>query len=197
MAETPRAGFLASLRGGYADVRSSLERQLSEGIGEERLLAYVAYVALVGAVAQVPASIRAVQAAGDDTVFAGVVFGSFFATLFFAPLFLYGVAALSHIAARILGGQGSYFSARAGLFWSMVLASPLILLNSLLTTALFAASADVAGALAPVQGFAVFGIWAWIWAACLVPAEGLRRRGHNFAVVILFTAAFFALAVAL
>ena len=51
--------------------------------------------------------------------------------LFIAPLALYAIAALSHLIARALGGQGSWYSARLALFWSLLAASPLWLLNGL------------------------------------------------------------------
>jgi hypothetical protein len=43
----------------------------------------------------------------------------------------YGVAAISHLIARIFGGKGSHYRARLALFMALVAASPLVLLHGL------------------------------------------------------------------
>jgi hypothetical protein len=47
------------------------------------------------------------------------------------PLVAYGVAALSHLAARLLGGSATWFEARMALFWALLAVSPLWLLSGL------------------------------------------------------------------
>ncbi len=43
----------------------------------------------------------------------------------------YGLAALSHLVAKALGGQGNYYRARLALFWALVVVSPLLLLQGM------------------------------------------------------------------
>ncbi|MFQ6552171.1 YIP1 family protein [Aestuariibius insulae] len=81
------------------------------------------------------------------------------------PLAFYGLAGLSHIAARMLGGRGNWFSARLALFWALLAATPAALLYGL-TMGLIGP-----GPQASLTGF----IWllglAWIWLSGLVEAE--------------------------
>jgi hypothetical protein len=44
---------------------------------------------------------------------------------------MYGVAALSHVIAKIFGGQGSWYTARLALFWTLLATSPLVLFYGL------------------------------------------------------------------
>ena len=44
---------------------------------------------------------------------------------------LYALAALSHLVARAAGARGTWYDARLALFWALLAASPLWLLNGL------------------------------------------------------------------
>lgn len=57
--------------------------------------------------------------------------GVLFAWLFIVPLAAYLIAWASHGFARLIGGKGTSFSARIALFWALLVASPLWLLNGL------------------------------------------------------------------
>lgn len=57
--------------------------------------------------------------------------GVLFAWLFIVPLAAYVIAWASHALAKVVGGQGTWFSARIALFWALLVASPLWLLNGL------------------------------------------------------------------
>ena len=50
--------------------------------------------------------------------------GALMGWIFLAPLGFYGLAALSHLLVRPLGGQGTWFGARLALFWSILAAAP-------------------------------------------------------------------------
>ena len=52
-----------------------------------------------------------------------------------ARKFLYLVAGLSHLIARLVGGRGDWYRARMALFWSLLASTPLILLNDLIENA--------------------------------------------------------------
>ncbi|HBZ44255.1 MAG TPA: YIP1 family protein [Maritimibacter sp.] len=57
--------------------------------------------------------------------------GAMFAWLFIMPLVAYAIAGASHALARLAGGRGTWFTARVALFWALLVASPLWLLNGL------------------------------------------------------------------
>ena len=77
----------------------------------------------------------------------------------------YGLAALGHIVARAMGGQGSWYGARVALFWALATVSPLMLLQGL-----------VGGMIGPGPGLwlvsAVVGVaFLWLWLTMLHEAE--------------------------
>lgn len=55
----------------------------------------------------------------------------FVAWLMVWPLAFYFIAALSHVVAKALGGKGNWLGARLALFWSLLVASPVLLLHGL------------------------------------------------------------------
>lgn len=91
--------------------------------------------------------------------------GALMGWLFVAPLAFYGIAALSHLVARLVGGQGTWFGARMALFWALLATAPLWLLNGLVAGFIGPGPAlNVVGTLA----FAAFGI---IWITGLYSVE--------------------------
>ena len=73
----------------------------------------------------------------------------------------YLLAALGHLAARALGGKGSYYGGRLALFWSLVAISPAMLVQGLVGVGL---AANLLG-LAVGAGFLVF------WVLALMEVE--------------------------
>ena len=57
--------------------------------------------------------------------------GALFGTVFLLPPLAYGLAGLSHLVARALGGRGDGLGARMALFWALLVISPLMLLQGL------------------------------------------------------------------
>ncbi|MBL4927512.1 Yip1 family protein [Fuscibacter oryzae] len=78
----------------------------------------------------------------------------------------YGLAALSRLIARALGGQGNWYGTRVALFWALAAVSPAMLLQGL-TSGLLGpgAQAELVGALVAVA-FLV------LWLAMLREEEG-------------------------
>ncbi|MDD9739130.1 MAG: YIP1 family protein [Marinovum algicola] len=105
-------------------------RLLARGQREDRALAILMAGCLLVFVSQWPPLAR--QAHFDGQELNPLLGGALLAWVMIAPLIFYGLAALSHLLARALGGQGSFFGARLALFWALLAASPLILLNGLL-----------------------------------------------------------------
>ncbi|RVV99821.1 YIP1 family protein [Mesobaculum littorinae] len=91
--------------------------------------------------------------------------GALLAWIFIAPLLFYGLAALSHLGARALGGRGSFFAARLALFWALLAAAPLWVLWGALS------GLPGPGVLQDVVGIAALVAFFGIWGAGLAAVE--------------------------
>lgn len=147
----------------YRGPRRVIARILAAGQREDRALAYLMAACVLMFIAQLPKLARQAHLTGDDLnmLLAGALLG----LVFIAPLMFYGLAWLSHLVARILGGHGTFWSARMALFWALLAASPLILLHGL-----------VAGFIGPGPQLTVVGlVWCaaflWFWGIGLWHAE--------------------------
>jgi hypothetical protein len=67
----------------------------------------------------------------DDINFEGMMTYTFFASVIILPLVMYGIAGVTHLIARLVGGKGSFYSARLALFWTLLATSPWILFYGL------------------------------------------------------------------
>ena len=148
--------------------RAVMRDLLAMGRREDRAVAYLIVTCLLIFVAQWPRLAR--QAAGFDLAAGAEVrdFGQLmtyelFAWLTIWPLALYGLAALSHLIAKALGGKGSFYTARLALFWSLLASVPLLLLYGLM-----------AGFLGPVAGTHLVGA-VWIVAFGVIWMQSLRE----------------------
>lgn len=156
--------LLADIRDACAGPRAFIARKLADGPREDRALAVLMGASGLSFVAQWPGLAREAHldpSVGLDARLAGALMG----TVFVLPLIAYGVAALTHLAARVLGGRGSHFGARLALFWSFLAVSPLMLVLGL-----------VEGFTGPgpailVPGVAVFGSFLYLWGMMLYQAE--------------------------
>ena len=151
--------IVATYRGPGAVVR----RLLSRGQREDRALAILMAGCLMVFVSQWPPLAR--QAHIDGAELNPLLGGALLAWLIIAPLLLYALAAGSHLVAKPMGGQGTFYGARLALFWALLAASPLFLLNGLL-----------AGFVGPGTGakaveFISFITFLWFWFAGLRAAE--------------------------
>lgn len=149
--------------------RLAIRRQLAAGAGEPRALAYLMVACTLIFVAQWPRLAR--EAELDPSVPLEARLGAaLLGWVFLAPLFFYGLAALSHLLARVFGGQGTWFGARLALFWSLLVSVPLWLLSGL-TAGFFGPGPErtLTGALLAV-GFLGH------WVLALAEAEGAGGR---------------------
>ena len=87
-----------------------------------------------------------------------------FVWLFVWPLILYLLGGLSHLVARLLGGQGQGVDARLALFWAVLAISPLFLLRGM-------GSVSQSAELVSVVNYAIAAGFFWIWISGLVEAE--------------------------
>jgi len=164
----------------YKGFGMSMKRQIESHPGEERLLAYVVTACLIFFVARVPALLKLSVAAATAEVSPIALFitnlvGSFF----FAPLMLYGLAALSHLVAKAFGGAGVAAHARLALFWTLLVISPLALISTVLQIALPMAWVS------QTLWFALFLVFAIAWGQSLAVAEGFRKPYLTIAAIIL------------
>ena len=101
-----------------------------------------------------------------------LVGGALFAWVFAMPVIFYALAWVVHLGSRALRRPVGAFGSRMALFWALVAASPLWLLNGL--------TAGMVGpgpALALVGALAA-GAFAWFWAAGLRAAHAVETRGE-------------------
>lgn len=117
--------ILATYRGPARVMR----RLLALGRREDRALAILMAACIVMVVAQTPRLARQAHLSGQQLDM--LIGATLLAWVIIAPLLLYGLAALSHLLARLIGGQGDWFGARLALFWSLLASSPLVLLHGL------------------------------------------------------------------
>lgn len=157
-------GVSADIVASWRRPRAVMRRLLAMGVREDRALAFLIGACGLIFVAQWPDLSR--QAFLDPSVpLQARIGGALFGWLFWAPVLLYALAALSRILAMALGGHGTWYGARLALFWALLASTPGWLLHGL-----------VAGLIGPgpaetlVGAGLLFAILA-LWGICLREAE--------------------------
>ena len=148
----------------YRRPRAVLRRKLDAGPQEGRALALLMGACLLIFVSQWPGLARAAYLDPAIPLDARMG-GALLATLFLLPPLAYGLAGLSHLLARALGGKGSAFGARLALFWALLAVSPLMLLHGL-----------VRGFIGPGAALTAVGVlvllaFVLLWSNALIEAE--------------------------
>lgn len=148
----------------YRRPREVFARRMA-GQREDRAIALLIGACVLIFVAQWPRLTR--QSFFDDAMSLEMLLAAAaFGWIFIAPLFLYALAALTHIIARAVGGQGTWYRARIALFWALLAASPLWLFHGLV-----AGFIGPGPALAGVGALAL-GVFLLFWGIGLRVAEG-------------------------
>lgn len=137
-----------------------VRRLLAQGRREDRALAFLMFACTLIFVSEWPSLI----AAPSEVPVEARLGGALLAWLGLMPLALYALAAVSHLAARALGGQGSHYGARLALFWALLAAAPLWLLAAAVGVAAPGPVALAAEALA-------LAALVWLWLPGLLAAE--------------------------
>lgn len=140
-----------------------INRLLEMGQREDRALAILMAGCSMVFVAQMPRLAREAHLTGQELNM--LLGGALLGWIIIAPLMFYIIAAVSHVVARVLGGRGEWYGARLALFWALLAASPLLLLQGL-----------VAGFIGPgIELNSVGGLWlavfSWFWISGLRQAE--------------------------
>jgi Yip1 domain len=143
--------------------RAALRRHLARGVSEPFVFSLLLVFLVLAFVGQWPLAAREAHLAGDGSALPRIL-AQALAVLATIPLW-YGLAALSRLVSRALGGRGSWFGARVALFWALACVGPLMLLCGL-----------VAGMIGP--GPALWAVTAlagvaflWLWLTMLHEAE--------------------------
>jgi len=151
--------------------REVMRKLLARGQREDLALAFLMSACVIIFVAQWPRLSRI--AAGFDLPSGSVVpelsqlvAYEFLGWLLVWPLMFYVIGGISHAIAKLFGGQGTWYSARLALFWSLLATTPAALLYGLM-----------AGFLGPIAagthlvGFFWLAAFAVIWLQTLSEAE--------------------------
>lgn len=150
----------------YRAPRAVVTRLLTGERHEARALAYLLAAVIVIHIAQWPGMARAAFVQ-PDVPLSQRMFAAFLAVLAAVPV-LYGLAAVSHLVARALGGRGSYFAARIALFWALLATTPLMLFQGMVS------AFSGPGPALDLTGFVVFAVFLWFWGSGLRVAEFAR-----------------------
>ncbi len=116
--------------------RAVMRDLLAQGRREDRAIAFLMIACFLIFLSQLPVLSR--RAAGFDLPsgteprdLTEMMVYALFAWLMIWPLFLYMIGGLTHLVARMFGGQGDMYGARIALFWSLLATTPLLLLYGL------------------------------------------------------------------
>lgn len=144
--------------------RAVIAKLLAMGVREDRALAFLMGACLLIFVAQWPVLSR--QAFEDPSVpLQARIGGALMAWLIWVPLIAYAIAAITRMVAAIVGGKGSFYTARLAFFWTLLATTPGWLFYGL-----------VAGFIGPgpaktVVGAILFFAILAIWGICLRESE--------------------------
>jgi len=116
--------------------RAVIRDLLDQGRREDRAIVYLMVSCFLIFVAQWPRLRRVAEGYEPspwpaDMNFEGMMTYTFFSAVIVLPLVMYGIAAMSHLVAKIFGGKGTWFGARLALFWTLLAMSPIILFYGL------------------------------------------------------------------
>lgn len=172
MAEARETSLTGAILNAWSDLRASYAMQ-RRSADESRLLFFVVLACGLLFIAGLPGARAQAEYLGRNDALAIVLSARLFGTMFILPLGLYGLAALSHLLARAAGGRGDFRGARLALFWSLLVAMPVVMAAQLLAVVAGAGHAPTGIEIA-LGAVAVAGIL-WVWGAFLAEAEGFER----------------------
>ena len=144
--------------------RQVLRSMLNHGRREDRAIAFVMIACFLMFVGQWPKLSREAFLDPSVPLHARLAI-TFFSMMMVMPFMLYVFAGISHLVAKLFRGRGTFYSARLALFWSLLVAAPLFLLNGLVAGFIGQGSASDATGLVTLLSCLV------IWLACLIEAE--------------------------
>lgn len=185
-------GLLVSILASYRDLRGGMSRFLLRRPRDAELLLLAMLAALVGFVAGLPQAIQQAQAVqqgtlddlGADAPLTAIMSIRLFSGLFMTPLLLFLLAALGRLCARLAGGQGSFWSARAAIIWAVLVALPLVIVSGLMGAVRIYVPGALSEALARTGGIITGLGFIWIWANHIAEIEGFRAVSAVFVCIL-------------
>ena len=148
--------------------RKVIRELLSHGKREDRAIAYLMAACFLIFVAQWPRLSRRaagfeVDAGAEAPELTQLMAYEFMSWIMIWPLLMYVIAAVIHVIFRAFGGQGTFYSARIALFWSLLATTPILLLYGLM-----------AGFLGPGPGANLVGA-IWLIAFGIIGVQAFRE----------------------
>lgn len=143
----------------YRHPAEVIDRRTVGAPREDRAIALVMGACALMFAAQLPKLSRQAHLTGEDL---NILLGaSLMGLIFVAPLLCYLLAFVTFGISRVFGGRGSAFQHRMALFWSLLAAAPLALLNGLV------AGFVGAGPQLTIVGAFWFAAFMWFWSSGL------------------------------
>ena len=143
--------------------RVILRQHLARGPSEPFALSFLLIFLALAFIGQWPGAAREAFLAGESSASPRIIARAF-AVLATIPLW-YGLAALGHVVARAMGGQGTWYGARVALFWALACIGPLLLLQGLVSGMIGT------GAALTLVTLLVGVAFLWLWSTLLHEAE--------------------------
>lgn len=167
-------GFLPEIINAYGGLRTSMRTQIDRGYGEEKLLALVTFGSFIVFLSFLPRLFATDISGNPDQSFAGGIIMWFFVVMFFFPLVLYGIGAISHLIAKPFGGSGPFFNARHSLFWMLAVISPYLIVKAMLGSIALQIGGVLGGNILAGLNIILVLIVLRIWGAFLAESEGFK-----------------------
>lgn len=123
-------GFWRDIAETYVAPARVAARKQAHAPTEATLLAYLMFASLIAFFARAPRLVADVDPALTTSSFMGAQFA---AAMIFGPLFLYLLAYLSQLVARIMGGTADGQGTRLALFWPLLALQPLVILGEIVS----------------------------------------------------------------
>ena len=160
--------FTANILLSWREPKTVMRRLLAGGTREDRALVYLMGACFVIFLAQWPRLARLAHY-DDEVPLQAMLGGALLGWLFIAPLVLYGLAGLVRMVMVVLRRPIGWFEARLALFWGLLAASPLWLLNGFLNGVIGP------GVVTDIVGLVILGAFFWLLSR-LLAATALEAR---------------------
>ncbi|MEM9581985.1 MAG: YIP1 family protein [Pseudomonadota bacterium] len=149
----------------YRAPREVIRTHRAGGADEATGLTWLFVACLLFFIAELPEAARVSHLEGGERPVLSLMLGRFYGTVLLAPMMFLLIAAVSHLVAKLLGGQGRWLDARLALFWALLAVSPLVLFQGMVAG--FIGPGLALNATAALAGI----VFVVIWLNCLYALE--------------------------
>lgn len=173
--EGARRGLVERMAESYRGPMAAMRRLLAERPSEATLLSLLLLAAVIGFVGRSFVAFGALASSGepvDPELFRAELAAEMVGALFFAPLAVYALGALTRLAGRALGGAGDWYACRAACIWAALLSAPALALAQG-ATAVALANGRADSLIAGAVGLAAALYGGYLWSSCVAAAHGL------------------------